>query len=334
MKLEHYPFGKGQFPDAYFKNVLMVKPNIFAYKPKLDKVKTFDYLINLYPLIHVEECHNAYDASINHHIVFQVEDYILDIYYADLGSNQHVFQIIEGLNNADLLFVEKDDLTTHRVNIIAEGEYRELVLKPFDCKDYNVSVEENYNDDFKDIYLSLIDQLGSDEKGFFILHGDPGTGKTKLINHLIKSVDKKFIYLPSHMVQVMASPKFIPFLSKIRDCVLIIEDAESILFEAGLRNESTSNLLNLTDGLLADQLNLKIICTFNADISQIDKALLRKGRLSLKYKFESLSLDKTNKLLNKLDIDFESKTGMNLSDIYNFSSDNGVKLSTKKPIGF
>ena len=54
----------------------------------------------------------------------------------------------------------------------------------------------------------------------------------------------------------------------------MIEDAENILIdrEAG-GSSAVSALLNLTDGLLSDCLNIQIICTFNTDLSKLDRAL-------------------------------------------------------------
>ena len=40
-----------------------------------------------------------------------------------------------------------------------------------------------------------------------------------------------------------------------------------------------SDLLNISDGLLADFLHVQVICTFNHPLSMVDSALLRKGRL-------------------------------------------------------
>jgi ATP-dependent 26S proteasome regulatory subunit len=51
---------------------------------------------------------------------------------------------------------------------------------------------------------------------------------------------------------------------------------------------------------MKDALKLKIICTANCKMDEIDNALLRKGRILTKYEFKKLSIDKTNSLLKKL----------------------------------
>jgi len=55
-------------------------------------------------------------------------------------------------------------------------------------------------------------------------------------------------------------------------------------------------LLNISDGLLYDCLNIQIICSFNIDIIKVDSALLRKGRLIAKYEFKELEVAKAQAL--------------------------------------
>jgi hypothetical protein len=51
--------------------------------------------------------------------------------------------------------------------------------------------------------------------------------------------------------------------------------------------------------LLGESLGIQIIATFNTHISNIDKALLRKGRLIGLYEFKPLSMDKSKVLLEE-----------------------------------
>ena len=96
-----------------------------------------------------------------------------------------------------------------------------------------------------------------------------------------------------------------------------------------------SALLNLSDGILGDSLNLKFICTFNAQLRNIDDAVLRKGRLKLKYEFKALTPEKTQILAKKLGKEIPEGKSLPLCEIYNYGEDNGAKeTTTKRPIGF
>lgn len=204
-----------------------------------------------------------------------------------------------------------------------------------DVKDLDLGL--NYNDDFVGIHDKLMHILKNDEKSMSIFHGLPGCGKTTYLRYLIALLantnsERKVIYLPPNMTQVLSNPDFISSLGLFKDSVVIIEDAEGVLTENGNRSQAISNILNITDGILADLFNIHFIFTFNIDIKKIDPALLRKGRLTLKYEFKKLSYDKVVKLCETIGT-ISHNDGMTLADIYN-SEDNGVILKSNNKIGF
>ena len=138
------------------------------------------------------------------------------------------------------------------------------------------------------------------------------------------------------MAESIVSPEFVPFLMENKDCVLIIEDAEKVIGDRQSSGSSVgvSNLLNLSDGILGDILNIHIIATFNMDKEKIDSALLRKGRLIAEHKFGPLSVDDTNKLLGELDKDTTSDKGLTLAEIYNIDNKQDKSESERQMIGF
>ena len=83
--------------------------------------------------------------------------------------------------------------------------------------------------------------------------------------------------------------------------IFVIEDAEYIIVDRKKEGRSpVSALLNISDGLLSDCLNIQIICSFNTDISKVDSALMRKGRLIAKYEFKEFEVEKAQLLSDKL----------------------------------
>jgi ATP-dependent 26S proteasome regulatory subunit len=167
-----------------------------------------------------------------------------------------------------------------------------------------------------------------------LLYGKPGTGKTSYIRYLSTQVSKRMIFLSPEVSQYISSPEFITFLSSYTNSILIIEDAENVIKTRKAGGSSAiSNLLNLTDGLLADCLNIQIICTFNTDVSQIDSALLRKGRLIAMYEFKELNKKKAKELALSLNKPVIIENDITLAELYN-TEETGAQLVNFSKIGF
>ena len=228
----------------------------------------------------------------------------------------------------------------NKIYIVYKGEYG-FDKKGFSVKKIKVDLDLNYNDDFKEVSSDIIKFLNDKKKsGLVILQGDPGTGKTSYIRYLASKLKRDIIFVSPDMVDHITDPSFIPFLMDNDNCILIIEDAEPALQKRNGdgRTGAVSNILNLTDGLLSDCLNISILATFNTSGKNIDDALLRKGRLYKSHKFEKLNLEKTKNLLAKLgynNID-DITEPMTLADIYHILEDNRSETITgkQKKIGF
>ena len=197
-----------------------------------------------------------------------------------------------------------------------------LGFTTFDYPDKPNNVKLNYNDDFYQINDNIIKDLSQKKSGLHLLHGIPGTGKTSYIKHLINTIDKRFIYCPSFMVTSLSSPEFITLMLEYgTDSVLIIEDAEnSLVSRDDERNSAVTNILNLGDGLIGDVANIQIIATFNTDLSNLDEALLRKGRTLNKYEFNKLEVSKLKVLNESLNLNLDITEPLTLAEFYNSSS--------------
>lgn len=184
--------------------------------------------------------------------------------------------------------------------IVRNGGY--LELKSMEVKKTALNLNLFYEDDFRETDTIIRQRLNQkNDKGIVLLHGLPGTGKTTYLRHLIGKVKKKVMFLSPNIAGSLVDPEFIDLLIDNPNSVLIIEDAENIIMDRrNNSNSSVSNLLNISDGLLADFLNVQLICTFNSSLTLVDSALMRKGRLIAKYEFSKLGISKAQALSNHL----------------------------------
>lgn len=233
----------------------------------------------------------------------------------------------------DLLRKKLGEHKAHSFGVLVKSN-RFFDIEDVKTEHVDLDVTKYYNEDFYPIHEKISESISSKKSGLILLHGEPGTGKTTYIKSLISAHDSSnFIFVQNEFVNSLLDPDFISFLLKQRNSILVIEDAEKVITSREqMRSESVvSTLLQLTDGLFSDYLNIKVICTFNTHLSKIDKALMRKGRLLAMYEFDKLNLDKTNDLLKSFDLE-RSNEELSIADIMNYKEENFAQKKTK--IGF
>lgn len=201
-----------------------------------------------------------------------------------------------------------------------------------------LDLHANYNDDFIPIYDDIVKFLDKSERksGLIVLNGIPGTGKSTFIRHLVSNHPNNYIIITPAIAAHLAAPEFTSFLLNNKDAVFIMEDCEQVIMDRGTNTfgSAVAALLNMSDGLMSDIFNGKFICTFNADIKDIDKAVLRKGRCFANYEFKALSADKADKLLVQRGLEPTNKK-LTLAEIYNYEEVNIPDIEVKpKKIGF
>ena len=223
---------------------------------------------------------------------------------------------------------------------------------PIKRDNYRSEVVEGYDRIVKDL------KSGSPLGRLAILDGCPGTGKTYLIRALLGDLPEvKFLILPSNMTANLGGPEILAALIDASDksrypgddkpiekathpLVLIIEDADSCLTTRGSDNISAiSTILNLSDGIIGNLLDLRIICTTNVDSKDIDEALLRNGRLSARVEVGLLDKEQAYQIYLReggaAPVVFDKKF-YSLADVYAMANGGITESNTKqtKVVGF
>ena len=208
---------------------------------------------------------------------------------------------VQSIVDVALQFKEKQRKQPLEINLIVQARNR-FELKAMEIRRTKLDLDLFYEDDFKEIDEAIRKRLNQKkDKGIVLLHGLPGTGKTTYLRYLVGKIKKRVLFLSPTVAGNLMNPEFIELLIDNPNTVLIIEDAENIIKDRKYNDSSSvSNLLNISDGLLADFLNVQLICTFNNSLTLVDSALMRKGRLIAKYEFGKLSVRKAQRLSDRL----------------------------------
>lgn len=270
----------------------------------------------------------------------------LYVFSMDKSDNRHIREQIKNCVEHYCKEFLKKHKNDYKVNILIQKGNQVLVSEySIDPDKVPNTKETHYNDDFLP-FSEHIESCLKEKKssGLVVLHGQPGSGKTTYLRYLMGAIkDKRLIYVPPAMSEALAHPDLLQILLAHRNSILLIEDAEMVVMnreDHGHNNQAVSNLLNMSDGILSDLLQIQIVCTFNTDISNIDKALLRPGRLLGEYKFGPLSKEKSQKLVDELygngtyKKHFGLEKELTLAEIYSLDEPRFVSKQKKRAIGF
>ena len=281
--------------------------------------------------------------NINYDAVKKLDDVMFRLDTLTAIENVPIEKLEKIFELASKCIIETKDDEKRYINIVGSTPRAGLTLRKHQIKPPTIpDLNLYYGEKFEEKHETLVQEINEkNNSGLFIFHGVTGSGKTNYIRYLISKAkpEIEFIFYPITLLREITSPDLITFLSDYQDAVLIIEESEDSVQARDLFNtdkSSIANLLNVSDGLLSDVLNLKIICTFNTDIKNLDKALLREGRLLGIHRFETLPAENANKIAKLNNITREFKEPATLAQIYNvpLNEDFSDFSIRQKKIGF
>ena len=230
----------------------------------------------------------------------------------EFSKNYSIASQLEG-GTFELIQTDETGISTHSVPLEPETLLGDEIFDLY------------YPAGFRAWHLAFEEKLRKRKQGLSIFQGQPGTGKTTYLRHLMGRLktSHRFYFIPPSSMSVLSETNFIGFWAGERQSypdqklVVILEDADAALMTRGSDNqEQVSAVLNLTDGMLGDFLRLHIICSINCRASDIDQALLRPGRLITQRKFERLDSEQAQRLASYLCKTLPEKKDYSLAEVF------------------
>ncbi len=275
-----------------------------------------------------EDLSNEYDKTIIESGYYSVVRLAYDSQKADALTKIRAFYEA---------YLEKYISSEAKISLLLK-EGQDLVFKSHTIKPLALDLATMYNDDFLPVHQKIKESLSDGNKGLVLLHGLAGSGKTNYIKWLTAQIpNKNFIFVPNNLIGALAEPQFMSMLIDNKNSVLVLEDCENYIAErvgGGNTSDVVSTILNIADGILSDVLECQFICTFNADLMDIDHALLRHGRLIAEYQFGALTVDKANAYLASVGKDITVDQPMTLANVSNIDETKYKSSPAQKSFGF
>ncbi len=275
-----------------------------------------------------EDLSNEYDKTIIESGYYSVVRLAYDSQKADALTKIRAFYEA---------YLEKYISSEAKISLLLK-EGQDLVFKSHTIKPLALDLATMYNDDFLPVHQKIKESLSDGNKGLVLLHGLAGSGKTNYIKWLTAQIpNKNFIFVPNNLIGALAEPQFMSMLIDNKNSVLVLEDCENYIAErvgGGNTSDVVSTILNIADGILSDVLECQFICTFNADLMDIDHALLRHGRLIAEYQFGALTVDKANAYLASVGKDITVDQPMTLANVSNIDETEYKSSPAQKSFGF
>lgn len=255
--------------------------------------------------VHAE--YEYFDSKQNREIE---EPCVLIVYFKDSVDGTNISKIIAG----HCVKEARSEVCIRKMSIASNGSLS--VSAPS-------FMNLNNTDEYKSCYYpylntdELFKQYTLADEAIIVLSGDPGLGKTKLVNMYLRYLMENgnillddddlgmvdAVYVKNE--DVLISDEFWNYLRESKPNVVILDDIDtyltartkSVRSEQEFRhNKFISNFLSFSDGLFSEEKRIKFLLTTNMESSTIDKALLRKGRMFNILKLRALHYEEAKSI--------------------------------------
>lgn len=205
---------------------------------------------------------------------------------------------------------------------------------------------ENVRSNYPQATLGSLNRLFEMEKPdsggkLLLLHGPPGVGKTNCIRALGKQwnswcgmdyiVDPERLFGDStYLMDVLMTDRG----DEDRWTLLVLEDTDEFLAADAKRRsgQALSRLLNLSDGLIGQGLNILILITTNEPITSLHPAVSREGRTIANIEFAPFPASEAQQWLEAKGLSNGKVSEKTLAELYEVANQSHIQREAPAPI--
>lgn len=251
--------------------------------------------------------------------------------YSDRNFRFEVFSVrgspeLEEIKKAiePITVVEEEYNNVYCIGVNATGGLETVSIGKIPIGSFRL---QNYPEQVTSAFDSVVSDMESETPAgrLTLLAGPPGTGKSHFVRGIIQKAKATFMLMNVATIGSLNSPSTISYLSEMRKkdkrngpIVFLIEDADQVLVRRENGNISgIAELLNFSDGIAGELLDIRILATTNAKQIDMDHAILRPGRMSQVVQFPLLTSAHAGEILKDLSGEsFEWAEPVTLAEVY------------------
>ena len=262
------------------------------------------------------------------------------------GTPEPVLEIAERLR--ELLLAPPPDRQRTRVTFWSNSNFSpRAITRDIAVADWP-SVESNYAGSARAGIERLLAIESCPEARLILWHGPPGTGKTHALRalasawapwcsmHYISDPENLLDDVASYLLEVITARAGVPRGRPEPTRLIVLEDAGELMSTTA-RSETgqgLSRVLNLTDGLLGQGLELLFLITTNEPLGTLHPAVTRPGRCLAEIEFGPLSADEANRWLASQGCPRRVASHLSLAELYAVVRGEEPRGLRRRPIGF